>query len=50
MSNTDPGMGPLPVAPGCDCHVCRPDGSYNEQDRSVIDAVLKHGWQVIMVA
>lgn len=43
-------MGPLPAAPGCDCHVCRPDESYDEQDRHVIDTVLKHGWQVIIVA
>lgn len=43
-------MGPLPAAPGCDCHICRPDESYDEQDRRVIDTVLKHGWQVILVA
>lgn len=43
-------MRPLPAAPGCDCHVCRPDESYDEQDRRVIDTVLKHGWQVMMVA
>lgn len=43
-------MGPLPAAAGCNCHVCRPDESYDEQDRRVIDTVLKHGWQVIMVA
>lgn len=46
----DEWMGPLPAAPGCDCHVCRPDESYDDQDRRVIDTVLKHGWQVIMVA
>ncbi|MCD6640507.1 MAG: DUF4262 domain-containing protein [Nocardioides sp.] len=45
-----PWMGPLPAAPGCDCHVCRPDEAYDEQDRRVIDTVLEHGWQVIMVA
>lgn len=51
MPETDePWMGPLPAAPGCDCHVCRPDASYDEQDRRVIDTVRKHGWQVIMVA
>lgn len=51
MSENDtPWMGPLPAAPGCDCHVCRPDDSYDEQDRRVIETVLKHGWQVIMVA
>lgn len=43
-------MGPLPAAPGCDCHICRPDESYGEQDRRVIDTVLKHGWQIILVA
>lgn len=48
--NDEPWMGPLPASPGCDCHVCRPDDSYDEQDRRVIDTVLKHGWQVIMVA
>lgn len=48
--NDQPAMGPLPATPGCDCHICRPDGSYDEQDRRVIDTVLKHGWQVIMVA
>jgi hypothetical protein len=43
-------MGPLPAAPGCDCHICRPGQSCDEQDRRVIDTVLKHGWQVILVA
>ena len=43
-------MGPLPAAPGCDCHICRPNGSYDEQDRRAIDTVLEHGWQVILVA
>lgn len=43
-------MGPIPAAPGCDCHVCRTDDSYDEQDRRVIDTVLKQGWQVMMVA
>lgn len=50
MSNTEPWMGPLPAAPGCDCHICRSDESHDEQDRRVIDTVLKHGWHVIMVA
>lgn len=43
-------MGPLPAAPGCDCHVCRPDKSYDEQDRRVVETVLEHGWQVMLVA
>jgi hypothetical protein len=43
-------MGPLPAAPGCDCHICRPDASYNELDRRTIDTVLEHGWQVILVS
>lgn len=43
-------IGPLPAAPGCDCHICRPDEDYDAQDRRVIDTVLEHGWQVIMVA
>lgn len=46
----DSWMGPLPAAPGCDCHICRPDESYGEQDRRVIDTILNHGWQVIVVA
>lgn len=37
MSTSAPWMGPLPAAPGCDCHVCRPDESYDEQDRRVTD-------------
>ncbi len=44
-----PWMGPLPAAPRCDCHICRPDASYNELDRRTIDSVLEHGWQVILV-
>lgn len=44
-----PRMGPHPAAPGCDCHVCRPAGSYDEMDRRVIETVLEHGWQVILV-
>ena len=42
-------MGPLPAAPGCDCHICRPEASYDEWDRRTIDSVLEHGWQVILV-
>ena len=45
-----PWMGPLPAVPGCDCHICRPDESYDEMDRRTIDAVLRHGWQVLAVA
>jgi hypothetical protein len=45
-----PWMGPLPAAAGCDCHICRPDESYDEQDRRTLDTVLEHGWQVISVA
>jgi hypothetical protein len=43
-------MGPLPAAAGCDCHICRPAGSYDAQERSTIDTVLEHGWQVTIVA
>lgn len=50
MSHNERWMGPLPAAPSCDCRVCRPDESYDEQDRLVIETVLKHGWQVIVVA
>jgi hypothetical protein len=48
--NDKPWRGPLPAARGCDCHICRPDDSYDEQDRRTIDTVLEHGWQVIAVA
>lgn len=48
--NDKPWMGPLPAAPGCDCHICRPDGFYDEQDRRTIDTVLERGWQVVVVA
>lgn len=47
--NEEAWMGPLPAAPGCDCHICRPDASYDELDRRTIDGVLEHGWQVILV-
>lgn len=43
-------MGPLPAAPGCDCQICRPDDSYDAQDRRTIDTVLEHGWQVLLVS
>ncbi|MEZ5095994.1 MAG: DUF4262 domain-containing protein [Nocardioides sp.] len=43
-------LGPLPAAPGCDCHICRPDDSYDDLDRNAIDTVLRHGWQVILVS
>jgi Domain of unknown function (DUF4262) len=49
-SDTPSEMGPIPASPGCDCHVCRPDGSYDDQDRRTIDAVVAHGWQVVMVS
>jgi hypothetical protein len=45
-----PWMGPLPAAPGCDCQICRPDEWYDELDRRVIETVLEHGWQVMLVA
>lgn len=45
-----PEMTPHPKTPGCDCHICRPDESYDEQDRQVIETVLEHGWQVLLVA
>lgn len=48
--NREHWMGPLPATPGCDCHICRPERSYDVQDRRVIDTVLEHGWQVILVA
>lgn len=43
-------MGPLPAASGCDCHICRPEPTYDAMDRRAIDTVLEHGWQVIAVA
>jgi hypothetical protein len=48
--NDEQWVGPLPAAAGCDCHICRPDETYDEQDRRVIDTVLRHGWQVILVS
>lgn len=53
MSRPDddrPWIGPLPAAPGCDCHICRPDASYDDLDRRTISSVRQHGWQVILVA
>lgn len=43
-------MGPLPAARGCDCHVCRPEESYDAADRRTLDTVLEHGWQVVLVS
>lgn len=45
-------MGPLPAAPGCACQICLPDPepTQDAQDRRVIDTVLQHGWQVMLVA
>lgn len=48
--NELPWMGPVPAASGCDCHICRPDESYDDLDRRTIETVLEHGWQVITVA
>lgn len=45
-----PWVGPLPAAAGCDCHICRPEDSYDAGDRDTIDTVLEHGWQVIFVS
>lgn len=42
-------MGPLPAAPGCDCQICRPEPSYDAMDRSTVDTVLRHGWQVLLI-
>ncbi len=50
LGNDDPWMGPLPASRGCDCHICRPDDAYDEQDRQTIETVLRHGWQVTSVA
>lgn len=43
-------MGPLPATAGCDCHICRPEDAYDRQDRSTIDTVLAHGWQITLVS
>lgn len=43
-------MGLHPRADGCDCHACRPDPDYDDpRDRSTIETVLQHGWQVFVV-
>lgn len=42
-------MGLDPRIDGCDCHACRPETSYESWDRSTIDGVLQHGWQVVIV-
>jgi hypothetical protein len=42
-------MGLLPAADRCDCQVCRPDASYDDEDRRILDTVLEHGWQVLLV-
>ena len=42
-------MGLLPRVDGCDCHACRAEPDYPPLDRSTIDAVLRHGWQVLLV-
>lgn len=43
-------MGPLPAAPGCDCHICRPARSCSVDEQRSIDMVLQHGWQVMLVS
>jgi hypothetical protein len=43
-------MGPLPASAGCDCHICRPDDSYDTRDRRTVDTILEHGWQVTFVS
>jgi len=50
LEDDTPWMGPLPAVPGCDCQICRPEEWYDELDRQTIDAVLEHGWQVMLVA
>lgn len=42
-------MGLHPRVAGCACHVCHPESDYPAHDRSAIDAVLQHGWQVLIV-
>jgi hypothetical protein len=49
MRPDEPGMGLFPRADGCDCHACRGETAYSPLDRSTIDAVLRHGWQVLLV-
>lgn len=43
-------MGPLPAVSGCDCHVCRPEEVYDDEDRRTLDTVLQYGWQVMAVS
>lgn len=43
-------IGPLPAIRGCECHICQPDLSYDQMDRQTIDAVLQHGWQVMLIS
>ena len=48
--NGKPWMGPLPASSGCDCQICRPEPSYDPEDRRSIDTILEHGWQVIVIS
>lgn len=44
-------MGPLPAAPGCDCHICRPEARYADRlERGALDTVLQYGWQVMAIS
>ena len=43
-------MGPLPAVAGCDCHICRPEKSYDADDRRSIDTILRFGWQIMSVS
>ncbi len=43
-------MGPLPAAAGCECRICRPDERPDPDERRVVDTVLRHGWQVVLVS
>lgn len=45
----EPRTGLLPRVAGCECHACHPEPDYPSHDRSAIDAVLRHGWQVLLV-
>ena len=45
-----PWIGPLPACAGCDCHICRPEDSYDAGDRRALDTILEHGWQVTFVS
>ena len=48
--SAQPWMGRLPAVPGCRCHACRPDTTYDDLDRRAIQSVLRHGWHVVMVS